>query len=161
MGNIRAATMPKWGNVLAHVGQRAYPKWASCLPRMGRFAVRRLPNKLIQRVIRPFNVIFYNCLLPYAFPFISQPSRQLPDNRQAVNYLFVRILRWKTRQSDSFWKIPVFTENQRICASFTHICHSKSILFLSAHHFSSSYVIFWHPKSIPLPSRPKTEPPWQ
>ena len=76
MGNIRAATMPKWGNVLAHVGQRAYPKWASCLPRMGRFAVGRLPNKLIQRVIRPFDVIFYNCLLPYAFPFISQPSRQ-------------------------------------------------------------------------------------
>ena len=76
MGNIRAATMPKWGNVLAHVGQRAYPKWARCIPRMGRFAVRRLPNKLIQRVIRPFNVIFYNSLLPYAFPFISQPSRQ-------------------------------------------------------------------------------------
>ena len=46
MGNIRAATMPKWGNVLAHVGQRAYPKWARCLPRMGRFAVRCLPNKL-------------------------------------------------------------------------------------------------------------------
>ena len=93
MGNIRAATMPKWGNVLAHVGQRACPKWARCLPRMGRFAVRGLPNKLIQRVIRQFNVIFYNCLQPYAFPFISQPSRQLPDNRQAVNYLFVRILR--------------------------------------------------------------------
>ena len=48
MGNIRAATMPKWGNVLAHVGQRACPKWARCLPRMGRFAVRHLPNKLTQ-----------------------------------------------------------------------------------------------------------------
>ena len=42
------------------------------------------------------------------FPFISQPSRQLPDNRQAVNYLFVRILRWKTRQSDNFFEKFLF-----------------------------------------------------
>ena len=33
MGNIRAANVPKWGNVLAHVGQRAYPKWASTVPK--------------------------------------------------------------------------------------------------------------------------------
>ena len=39
-----------------------------------------------------------------AFPFISQPSRQLPDNRKTANYLFVRILRRKTRQSDSFFE---------------------------------------------------------
>ena len=46
MGTFLVGFMPKWGNVLAHVGQRAYPKWARCLPRMGRFAVGRLPNKL-------------------------------------------------------------------------------------------------------------------
>ena len=33
MGNFRAANVPKWGNVLAHVGQRAYPKWASTVPK--------------------------------------------------------------------------------------------------------------------------------
>ncbi|WP_337478281.1 hypothetical protein, partial [Prevotella pectinovora] len=41
--------------------------------------------------------------------------------------------------------VILFTENQHVCAFFTHICHCKSILFLSAHHFFSSYVIFWHP----------------
>ena len=35
MGNIRAANVPKWGNVLAHVGQRACPKWASTVPQNG------------------------------------------------------------------------------------------------------------------------------
>ena len=33
MGNIRAANVPKWGNVLTHVGQRACPKWARTVPK--------------------------------------------------------------------------------------------------------------------------------
>ena len=33
MGNFRAANVPKWGNVLTHVGQRACPKWASTVPK--------------------------------------------------------------------------------------------------------------------------------
>ena len=37
----------KLGTLLAQLGQRACPSWARCLPRMGRFAVRRLPNKLM------------------------------------------------------------------------------------------------------------------
>ena len=46
-------------------------------------------------------------------PLISKPSRQLADNRQMVNYLFVRVLQQKTRQSDSFSEILAFTEIQR------------------------------------------------
>ena len=46
-------------------------------------------------------------------PLISKPSRQLPDNRQTVNFLFVRILQQKTRQSDSFSEILAFAEIQR------------------------------------------------
>ena len=46
--------------------------------------------------------------LTFAFPFISQPSRQLPDNRKTANYLLIRILRRKTRQSDSFFEKFLF-----------------------------------------------------
>ena len=35
------------GTVLAQLGQRACPTWARCLPRMGRFDVRGLPNKFM------------------------------------------------------------------------------------------------------------------
>ena len=48
------------------------------------------------------------CMKPLIMPFISQPSRQLADNCQVVNYLFVRVLRWKTRWSDSFCEILGF-----------------------------------------------------
>ena len=41
--------------------------------------------------------------LTLKIPLISKPSRQLADNRQVVNYLSVRILQQKTRQSDSFF----------------------------------------------------------
>ena len=37
----------KLGTLLAQLGQRACPSWATCLPQLGRFAVRRLPNKLM------------------------------------------------------------------------------------------------------------------
>ena len=33
MGTFLVGFMPKWGNVLAHVGQRACPCWARCLPK--------------------------------------------------------------------------------------------------------------------------------
>ena len=39
---------------------------------------------------------------PDGIPLICKPSRQLADNREIVNCLFVRILRQKTRWSDSF-----------------------------------------------------------
>ena len=45
--------------------------------------------------------------------FISKPTRQKADNCLAGNYLIDRILRQKTRQSDSFSEILVFTKNQR------------------------------------------------
>ena len=37
----------KLGTLLAQLGQRTCPSWATCLPQLGRFAVRRLPNKLM------------------------------------------------------------------------------------------------------------------
>ncbi|KIP54751.1 hypothetical protein ST43_10610 [Prevotella pectinovora] len=37
----------KLGTLLAQVGQRACPSWVTCLPLLGRFAVRRVPNKLM------------------------------------------------------------------------------------------------------------------
>ena len=40
-------------------------------------------------------------------------TRQLADNRQVVNCLSVRMLQPKTRWSDSFSEILVFTENHR------------------------------------------------
>ena len=33
---------------------------------------------------------------------ISKPSRQLPDSWLTVNYLYIKALHQKTRQSDSF-----------------------------------------------------------
>ena len=47
LGTFRAVFVPTWGNVLAQHGQRACPTWARCLPRMGRIAVRQVPNKLM------------------------------------------------------------------------------------------------------------------
>ena len=37
----------KMGTVLAQLGYGACPSWVTCLPLLGRFAVRRLPNKLM------------------------------------------------------------------------------------------------------------------
>ena len=51
----------------------------------------------------------------------------MADNSKVVNYLFVRILRQKTRWSDSFSAILDFTENQAIFTTFTHICQHKLI----------------------------------
>ena len=45
--------------------------------------------------------------------FLSSASRQLADSRKVVNYLTVRILQQKTRQSDSFSEILGFSKNQR------------------------------------------------
>ena len=35
----------KMGTVLAQLGHGACPSWVTCLPLLGRFVVRRLPNK--------------------------------------------------------------------------------------------------------------------
>ena len=37
----------KLGTVLAQLGHGACPSWATCLPLLGRFAFRHLPNKFI------------------------------------------------------------------------------------------------------------------
>ena len=50
---------------------------------------------------------------PDGIPLICKLSRQLADNREIVNCLFVRILQQKTRQSDSFSEILGFSKNQR------------------------------------------------
>ena len=63
----------------------------------------------------------------HAIPLICKPSRQLADNREIVNCLFVRILRQKTRWSDSFFAILGFTENQATFTTFTHIYQHRSI----------------------------------
>ena len=47
LGTFWAVFVPTWGNVLAPHGHAACPTWARCLPRMGRFAVRQVPNKLM------------------------------------------------------------------------------------------------------------------
>ena len=64
---------------------------------------------------------------PDGIPLICKPSRQLADNREIVNCLFVRILRQKTRWSDSFFAILGFTENQATFTTFTHIYQHRSI----------------------------------
>ena len=35
LGTGGEGNVPRWGNVLALVGQRAYPTWATCLPKNG------------------------------------------------------------------------------------------------------------------------------
>ena len=47
LGTFRTVSVPTWGNVLAQHGHAACPTWARCLPRMGRIAVRQVPNKLM------------------------------------------------------------------------------------------------------------------
>ena len=46
-------------------------------------------------------------------PLICKPSRQLADNREIVNCLFVRILRQKNRWSDSFSQFLVLLRIKR------------------------------------------------
>ena len=114
------------GTVLAQLGHGACPSWVTCLPLLGRFAVRRLPNKWLlwhpyfhitgfcqrKRFLSSEFLSFDNSF-HLTITFISKLSRQLPDNRKTVNYLFVRTLRWKTRWSDSFLEILCHTVNQR------------------------------------------------
>ena len=119
-----ASCLPKWGNVLAHHGQRACPCWADLLsdkcpissycnthiPVSWILPTQAIPVVWIPHTWESFSSdnSFHLIIL-----FISKPSRQLPDNRKTVNYLSIRILRRKTRQSDSFWEILGFTKNQR------------------------------------------------
>ena len=93
------------GTTLAQLGHAAFPSWATCLPRMGRISVRGLPNKLMLQYSHScFQTSANACNTSHlTIPLISKPSRQLPDNRQAANCLFVRMLQSKTRWSDSFF----------------------------------------------------------
>ena len=127
-----ASCLPKWGNVLAHHGQRACPCWADLLSGVCPISwccnthipiFRILPTHAIPAVwiIQSWHSPIWQFLTSddsshLTIPFISKPSRQLADNRQAANYLSVRILQQKTRQSDSFSAILGFTENQRYSA---------------------------------------------
>ena len=98
----------KSGTLLAQLGKAAFSSWARCLPRMGRFGFRYLTDTF------PFTGSANACnSIHLTIPLISKPSRQLPDNRQTVNSLFVRILQQKTRQTDSFSEILAFAEIQR------------------------------------------------
>ena len=120
------------GTMLAQVRQGAFSSGARCLPLLGRFAVRRLPNKwmllyLYSGFLDSANA-YYSCSMNYSqltflssgisshltIPFISKPSRQLPDNRQTTNCLSIRILRQKNQMIwQFFWKFLFFTKNQR------------------------------------------------
>ena len=88
----------KLGTVLAQLGHGACPSWATCLPLLGRLGFP-IPAHL-RSSANACNSIHLT------IPLISKPSRQLPDNRMTVNYLYVRILQQKTRQSDSFDDFP-------------------------------------------------------
>ena len=111
----------KLGTLLAQLGQRACPTWATCLPRMGRFAVRRLPNKwLLYTPIFPYYRILPTQTIPVVWiPHIWQflSSANHPDN-------WLTIARWSTiclseyynKKPDNltvFSEIFVFTKNQR------------------------------------------------
>ena len=100
----------KLGTVRAQLGQRACPSWARCLPLLGRFGFQYLPIYGVQpmHAIPAIWQFLSSANHPDGISLISKPSRQLPDNRQTVNYLFVRILQQKTRQSDSFDDFPWF-----------------------------------------------------
>ena len=70
------------------------------------------------------------------FPFISQPSRQLPDNRQAVNYLLIRILRRKTRQSDSFLRNSCFYwKSACMCIFYSYLPLQTNIISIRPSFF--------------------------
>ncbi len=95
----------KLGNVLAHLGQRACPPGATCLPIMGTVLapVGQIGFPIPAHLRSSANACNS---IHLTIPLISKPSRQLPDNRMTVNYLYVRILQQKTRQSDSFDDFP-------------------------------------------------------
>ena len=106
------------GNVLAHHGQRACPCWADLLSDKCPKVNVVIPIFLFSGFSRLLQFLSAEFLTSdksfhLTITFISKPSRQLPDNRKTVIYLVVRTLQRKTRQSDSFLEILVFTENQR------------------------------------------------
>ena len=116
------------GTMLAQVRQGAFSSGARCLPLLGRFAVRRLPNKwmllyLYSCFLDSVNA-YYSCRMNYSqmtflssgisshltIPFISKPSRQSPDNQLSVyqNITTKNQMIWQF-----FWKFLFFTKNQR------------------------------------------------
>ena len=124
------------GTMLAQVRQGAFSSGARCLPLLGRFAVRRLTNKsmllYLYSCFQDSVNAYYSCRMNYSqmtflssgisshltIPFISKPSRQLPDNRQTTNCLSIRILRQKTRWSDSFFENSCFLLKISVMGNF-------------------------------------------
>ena len=83
-----------WGKLLSHHGHAACPGWADLVSDTCPIYSH------LRSSANACNSIHLT------IPLISKPSRQLPDNRMTVNYLYVRILQQKTRQSDSFDDFP-------------------------------------------------------
>ena len=110
-----ARCLPNRGTLLSHHGQAACPGWAELVSDTCPI------HSYFQSSANACN----SCHL--TIPLISKPSRQLADNREIVNCLFVRILQQKTRWSDSFFAILGFTENQATFTTFTHIYQHRSI----------------------------------
>ena len=92
-----AACLPMWGKVLAPVGQNCCQTHAQYL------------HFVVLLFLFPG---FYQRMQFLSYEFltsdISKPSRQLADSWITVNWLDVRILQQKTRQSDSFFHFCSF-----------------------------------------------------
>ena len=108
----------------AKIGHGACPSWARCFLIMGTLLAPVGQNcwqthaQYLHFVVLLFLFPgFYQRMQFLSSEFltsdISKPSRQLADSWITVNWLDVRILQQKTRQSDSFSAILGFTENQR------------------------------------------------
>ena len=113
--------MPNWGKLLSHHGHAACPGWADLVSDTCPIYSH------LRSSANACNSIHLT------IPLISKPSRQLPDNRQTVNFLFVRILQQKTRQSDSFSEILAFAEIQRY----------GQLLLIKKHWDSSIVILSW------------------
>ena len=95
-----AACLPNWGKVLAPVGQNCWQTHAQYL------------HFVVLLFLFPG---FYQRMQFLSYEFltsdISKPSRQLADSWITANWLDVRILQQKTRQSDSFFSFLQFFIN--------------------------------------------------
>ena len=94
-----ASTLPKMGTLLAPVGQNCCQTHAQYL----HFVV---PLFLFPGFYQRMQFLSYGFLTSD----ISKPSRQLADSWTTVNWLDVRILQQKTRQSDSFFHFCSFRQ---------------------------------------------------
>ena len=108
--------------MLAQLGQGAYPTGARCLPNWGK-VLAPVGQNCCQTHAQYINFVvllflfpgFYQRMQFLSYEFltsdISKPSRQLADSWITANWLDVRILQQKTRQSDSFFSFLQFFIN--------------------------------------------------